>query len=164
ATVVFSPVSAGPQTGSMTVTSAGLPAGDFLPLHGVGFDFTVAPPPSTSQTVVSGQTASFPLTFSLVNQTKEAVLTLSCNTAPPFPPYATCSFNPSANTRVPAAASGNSTVIIATGQSQTSAHLTGWGMVPLACGLLVLPLALTRRRRRCCWLSCRALRPGGSPV
>ena len=147
ASVVFSPTSAGPETGSMTVSSDTLVAGNFLPLQGVGFDFTVAATGSPTQTVTSGQTASFPLTFSLVNQTAEAVLALSCNTATGFPTYATCSFNPSANTTVPATASGNATVMIATGQSQTSARVSGWGAVPLACGLVLLPLALVRRRK-----------------
>jgi hypothetical protein len=147
ATVVFSPVSPGAQTGSMTVSSDALVGGEFLPLHGVGFDFTVAATGSQSQTVANGQTASFPMTFSLVSQTKEAVLSLSCDTAAPFPPYATCVFNPSANTRVPATASGNATVMIVTGQSQTTARSTGWSMVPLTCGLVLLPVVLMRCRR-----------------
>jgi hypothetical protein len=147
ATVVFSPISPGPQTGSMTVSSDALVGGEFLPLHGMGFDFTAVATGSQSQTVANGQTASFPLTFSLVGQTKEAVLALSCETAAPFPPYATCDFSPSANTRVPAGASGNATVLLVTGQSQTAARLTGWRMVPLTCGLVLLPWALVRRRR-----------------
>jgi hypothetical protein len=147
ASVVFAPLGAGPQTGSLTVSSNALAAGASLPLHGVGFDFTAASSGAPSQTVTSGQTASFPLTFALVNQSVEAVVTLSCNTATGFPPYATCSFSPSANARVPASSSGNATLLIATSQAQTTARLADWRIVPPACGLLLLPLALTRRRR-----------------
>jgi hypothetical protein len=150
ATVVFSPTSAGPQSGNMTVSSDAFTSGSFLPLHGVGFDFTVSASGSTSQTVISGQTANFPLSFTLVDQTKEAVLAVSCNTAPPFPPYATCAFNPSANPKVPAGSDGNATVMIATGQAQTAARAGGWTRfhaLPLACGLLLLPFALGKRRR-----------------
>ena len=147
ATVVFSPLGAGPQTGSMTVSSDALASGTSISLHGVGFDFTAASSGSPSQTVISGQTASFPLTFALVNQTREAVLTLSCNTASGFPPYASCSFSPSANPKVPSASAGNATVMIATGQTQTTARLADWRIAPLACGLVLLPLAFARRRR-----------------
>ena len=161
ASIVFSPASAGPQTGSMTVSSDTLAAGDILPLHGVGFDFTVAATGSPTQTVISGQTASFPLTFSLVNQTAEGVLALSCNTATGFPSYASCSFNPSANTTVPATASGNATVMIATGQSQPTARVTGWTVAPLACGLMLLPLALVRRRKALLLVLLLAVLAGG---
>jgi hypothetical protein len=147
ATVVFLPLGAGPQTGSMTVTSDALPSGTSIPLHGVGFDFTAASSGSPSQTVTNGQTASFPLTFALVSQTREAVLQLSCDATSGFPPYATCSFNPSANPQVPAASSGNATVTIATGQALTTSHLEGWHMAPFACGIVLLPLALLRRQR-----------------
>jgi hypothetical protein len=147
ATVVFSPLGAGPQTGSLTVSSDALPSGTSIPLHGVGFDFTAASSGSPSQTVASGQTASFPLTFALVNQTREAVLQLSCDTTSGFPPYATCSFSPSANPQVPAASSGNATVMIATGQAQTTARVEGWRIAPLVCGVVLLPFALLRRRK-----------------
>ena len=36
---------------------------------------------------------------------------------------------------------------VATGQPQTTARVTGWRALPLACGLLLLPMALIRRRR-----------------
>jgi hypothetical protein len=111
--------------------------------------------------VTSGQTASFPLTLSLVNQTAAASLALSCNTTSGFPTYATCSFNPSANTTVPATASGNATVMIATGQAQTSARVTGWGAVPLACGLMLLPLILVRRRKALLLVLLLAVLAGG---
>jgi len=147
ATVTFLPLGAGPQTGSLTVSSDLLPGGTSIPLHGAGFDFTAVASGSPTQTVASGQTASFPLTFALVNQTREAVLKLSCNTASGFPRYAKCSFSPSANPMVPAASSGNATVTIATGQAQTTARLEGWRIGPVACGLVLLPLALMRRKR-----------------
>ena len=148
--VVFAPLSAGQQTGSLTVSSAAMAASAAVQLEGVGFDFTVAPSGAGSQTVSSGQTAYFPLAISLIDQTRPAVVTLSCNTASPFPPYATCVFNPSATPSVPAAATGNATVEVVTGQAQSSARaagLPGWRLIPLSCGLLLLPLALGRRRK-----------------
>jgi hypothetical protein len=150
ASLVFTPTAAGPQSGDMTVTSDQLTVGAFLPLHGVGFDFTVASGGTSTQTVINGQTASFPLTFSLVNQTDQAVLTLACNTASGFPSYASCSYSPSANPMVPASASGNANVLVATGQTQAALHpssVAPWRVVPLACGLLLLPLAVACRRK-----------------
>lgn len=150
ASLIFTPTAAGPQSGDMTVSSDQLMASAFLPLHGVGFDFTVASGGISTQTVINGQTASFPLIFSLVNQTDQAVLTLACSRASGFPSYASCSYSPSANSMVPASASGNATVLVATGQSKAALHpfdMTPWRVVPLACGLLLLPLAVVRRRK-----------------
>jgi hypothetical protein len=147
ASLTFSPTSAGSQTGDMTVASDTLTVTEFLPLNGVGFDFTMADATATSQTVTNGQAAVFPLTFSLVSQSSDAVLTLSCDTsAASFPPYASCAFSPSTTPQVPAAAAGGATVTIATGQSQASAAMRPWRLAPLTCGLVLLPLALWRRR------------------
>jgi uncharacterized membrane protein YgcG len=66
-----------------------------------------------------------------------------------LPAHALCTFNPAATT-VSAGASGNLTVQIATGNS-VSARMerpAAWRVVPMLCGLVVLPLALLRARRR----------------
>jgi len=152
AQVVFAPLSAGPLAGSLTVSSTALASGAAVQLVGDGFDFTVAASGSMSATVANGQTAYYPLAISLINQSRPAVLTVACNTAAPFPPYTACSFNPSAHPSAPALASGSVTVQVATGQKQTTvAAASGpgvapWRLAPLACGLLLLPLALFRRR------------------
>jgi len=149
AQVAFAPFSSGPLTGSLTVSSAALASSVAVQLNGVGFDFTAAPSGSPSATVVNGQTAYFPVTVSLINQSRPAVLTVACNTAAPFPPYTVCTFNPSAHPSVPAGATGFVTVQVATGQKQTTTTAaTGaapWRLLPLACGLILLPLA--RRRK-----------------
>ena len=150
AQVAFAPFSSGPLTGSLTVSSAALASSVAVQLDGVGFDFTAAPSGSPSATVANGQTAYFPLTVSLINQSRPAVLTVACNTAAPFPPYTVCSFNPSPHPGVPATASGSVTVQVATGQKQTtpSAAASGtapWRLASLACGLLLFPLF--RRRK-----------------
>lgn len=150
ASLVYTPTAAGPQTGSMTVASDQYSSQSFLPLSGTGFDFTVVPGGAVTDTVASGQTASYALTFNLLSQTSPAVLALACNTTSNFPAYASCSFNPSANPQVPASASGSATLLVATSQSQSAALRAApapWRALPLACGALLLPLALGRRRR-----------------
>jgi hypothetical protein len=64
-----------------------------------------------------------------------------------------CLFNP-ATTTVNAGATGSVTVEISTGAftSARAERPAEWTAVPLACGLLVLPLAL-RRRRKAFWMA-----------
>jgi hypothetical protein len=147
--VEFAPTSAGALTGTLTVIDSQMAAGQTVPLTGAGFDFTIAVSGSSSQTVANGQTASYTLAIALLNQTQGAAVSLSCGTAS-FPAYAACAFNPSANPQIPATASGSVTVQILTGQTTSSASAvrpSGWRLLPLACGFLLLPLALGRRRR-----------------
>jgi hypothetical protein len=147
--VEFAPTSAGALTGTLTVIDSQMAAGQTAPLTGTGFDFTIAVSGSSSQTVANSQTASYTLAIALLNQTQGAAMSLTCGTAS-FPAYAACAFNPSANPQIPATASGSVTVQILTGQSTSSAsatHPSGWRLLPLACGFLLLPLALGRRRR-----------------
>jgi len=161
--VEFAPASAGAQTGALTVTDSLMTAGQSMPLTGMGFDFTVAVSGSSSQTVANGQTASYSLTIALLNQTQAATIGLSCATAS-FPAYASCGFNPSANLQIPATASGNVTVEILTGQTTNSASAvrpSKWRLLPLACGFLLLPLALGRRRRFLMMVAVLAILAGG---
>src|SRR6185437_14302593 len=61
AQVLFSPASAGQQTGNLTVTSAALPASIQVPLSGTGFDFSLQMNGPASKTISSGQAATFTL-------------------------------------------------------------------------------------------------------
>ncbi|HEY1255416.1 MAG TPA: choice-of-anchor D domain-containing protein [Terracidiphilus sp.] len=149
ATIEFAPVSAGAQTGALTVTSGALPTGSFMTLSGVGFDFTFTPSGSATQAVASGQVANFNLLIEPLNGSR-GVFSFQCGT---LPPSTTCKFNP-ATENVPPNGIGNVEVEIATEITQTNARSlprpgppSAWPALSLACGLAVLPFALRRRRR-----------------
>jgi hypothetical protein len=143
--ILFAPVGSGAQTGSLTVASTALGGNATIPLSGTGFDFTAVTAGAGSQTVASGQTATYSVTLAPAGGT--AAFTFQCNS---LPAYAACLFNPPTNS-VAGNATGTETVQITT--SQTSAMAApapwtlGWKAVSLACGLLLLPVA-TRKRRR----------------
>jgi hypothetical protein len=143
ASVAFKPLSAGPQTGSLTVSSSTLTGGAFVPLSGLGFDFMVAPNGSASQAVASGQTASYALTITPLGGS-QGVFALACGQ---LPANSKCVFNP-ATVGVAANSTGAPTLNIETGLAATIAVKRGWpeSALPLACGLLLLPFALLRRR------------------
>jgi hypothetical protein len=113
----------------------------------MGFDFTVAPSGSSSATVASGQTASFALVITPLGGS-HGTFTLLCGSLPSF---STCTFNPPGES-IAANLTGTELVQIATGVS-SSARLSRpslpsvWPVLPLACGLVLLPLALWKRRR-----------------
>ncbi len=141
--VEFAPTSAGPQSGSLTVSSGALPTGAFVPLSGMGFDFSIAPSGSSSQTIANGQTADYKLAIAPLLGS-QGVFTFQCGL---LPPYASCTFNPTSE-GVPANLSGNLVVEIATGLSQTSARSSRpsvWPVLPLVCGLVLVPFGLRRR-------------------
>jgi hypothetical protein len=145
AVVEFAPLSAGAQSGSLTVTSSALPTGAFVPLSGMGFDFTIAPSGSSSQTIANGQTADYKLLITPLNGS-QGVFNFSCSS---LPPYAACTFNP-ASEGIPAITTGNVVVQIATGLTTASikpATPLTWHALPLACGLALAPFALARRRK-----------------
>jgi hypothetical protein len=145
AIVEFAPTSPGPQSGSLTVTSNALPTGAFVSLSGTGFDFALAPSGSSSQTVANGQTADYKLLITPLLG-GQGVFTFSCST---LPPSAACTFNP-ASEGIPANATGNVTVEIATGLTTITAQSSpalSWPALPLACGLVLIPFALSRRRK-----------------
>ena len=157
--VEFAPTSPGVQNGSLTVTSSSLPTGSFLALTGMGFDFGLASTGSSSATVASGQTANYKLVVTPL-MGSQGVFSFQCGT---LPPYTLCSFNP-ASEGIPANSTGNVLVQIATGLSTTTASLARpprWPVLPLACGLLLLPLALWRRRRALLVVAMLAMLVGG---
>ena len=145
--VTFAPAQTGQQSGSLTVASSAMAAGAQVSLSGTGFDFTAAVGGQSGQTVASGQTASFTLNLAPQGGTT-ATFTFQCGT---LPANASCTFNP-ASDAVPANATSHVTVQIATGQAAVAAqvrHPYGWSEWPVACGLVLLPLAWRRRRK---WL------------
>lgn len=110
----------------------------------MGFDFTAAITGSASQTVNSGQMASYTLALSALNGS-QGTLSFQCSSVPA---HAQCVFNPSTET-ISAGAQGNVTVQIATGQSTAASARTPsgpWRAVPLVCCVFLLPLLGKRRR------------------
>jgi hypothetical protein len=145
AIVEFAPTSAGPLSGSLTVSSSALTTGAFVPLSGMGFDFAIEPSGTSSQTIANGQTADYNLSITPLNGS-QGVFTFQCSTRPP---YAACTFNP-ASEGIAASLTGNVVVQIATGLTTASIHSSPplrWPALPLACGLALAPFALRRRRK-----------------
>ena len=147
--VVFAPASAGQQTGNLTVASSSLATSAQLPVSGMGFDFSMSPNGQSSQTVSSGQTASFALRLATMGGSSGA-FTFNCSS---LPANSSCTFNPP-NEVVPANATGSVTVKIATGLVSTSAQNTGHASGKFAFGgsfaglaLIMLPVAIRRRQR-----------------
>jgi hypothetical protein len=159
ANVVFSPRAAGPATGTLSIASSEMDAAATVPLSGMGFDFTSAATGSTSATVASGQTATYTLTLT-PNGGMASTFTFRCNG---LPDYAACLFNPS-SLSVMADSSGTETVQITTSQSSAAVERRGWRdaalPVPLGVGLLLVPLAV--RRRRGAWLAIALLACAGA--
>ena len=159
AVVAFAPVSAGAQNGSLNVASSALPAGSVLALSGMGFDFTLASSGSATQTISSGQIAYYTLLINPLNGS-QGVFTFQCGT---LPSSTSCAFNPTSETVV-ANTTGNEAVEIATGITQTtgrSSRPLAWPVLPLACGLVLLPFALARRRRALLLIALLAILTGG---
>jgi hypothetical protein len=146
--VVFTPTASGAVSGTLTASSTSLTTPAIATLSGTGeapADFTITVSGSSSQTVVSGQTASYSLVIAPSNGMQGA-FTFQCGTVPS---YTSCTFSP-ASISISAGATGSVTVNVATGQSTSVANATGasgWRMLPLGCGLILLPLGWRRRRK-----------------
>jgi len=156
--VEFEPTSAGTQSGSLTVGSSVLALGASMPLSGMGFDFTIASSGMSSATVASGQTASYNLVITPLGGSQGA-FTLQCGS---LPSYSSCTFNPPGES-IPVNVTGNEMVQIATGLS-SSARLSQpvrWPVLPLACGLVFVPLVLMRRRKALLLIALLAILVGG---
>jgi hypothetical protein len=148
ASVEFAPTGAGAQTGTLSVTSSAA-TGASVPLSGMSLDFTFCfgnggPPcvATSSQTVAAGQTADSMLAITPLNGSG-GTFTFACGT---LPANALCLFNPATETLN--GVNGNVTVEIsttaATGRSTAPAL---WRILPLACGLVLLPFGWRRRRK-----------------
>jgi len=157
--VEFAPASAGTGSGSLTASSSALAAGAFVPLQGMGFDFALAPSGMSAQSVASGQAANFRLVLTPLLGS-QGVFTFKCAS---LPPYSACVFSPTSE-GVTANSSGYEGVQIETGLAQTSASSSAkgaWRVLPLACGLLLIPLALSPRRRALLLVVALAILAGG---
>ena len=148
ASVVFQPSSGGASSGALTVSSSAVATPATVALSGTGFDFTVGITGPVSQTVASGQQARYTVVISPAGS--GGTFNFTCGT---LPTNALCLFNPSTET-VSAGVQGNVEVQISTGNGSTarlersSPNQTGfWRALPLICGLLALPLAVSRRRK-----------------
>jgi hypothetical protein len=142
--VIFQPTASGTVAGALTVSSTSVTVPANVALVGIGFDFTVAASGSSSLTIAAGQTANYGVTINPANGA-QGNFTYTCGT---LPANALCLFNPPTTT-VSAGATGNVTVGISTGKATLARAESpaAWRMLPLACGLLLLPLALVRRRK-----------------
>jgi hypothetical protein len=143
ASVVFQPTAAGSSTGVLTVTSSAVTAPATVALTGIGFDFALTPSGPATQTVASGQQANY--TLVITPNGSGGTFTFGCGT---LPANALCLFNPTTESLGPGV-QGNVLVEISTGSGATArADRPGlWRVTPLACGLLLLPFALGKRRR-----------------
>jgi len=159
AAVEFVPTTPGPQSGSLIVTSSALPTGEFVPLSGMGFDFSMTPSGSSSLTIANGQTADYKLVITPLLGS-QGVFTFQCGS---LPPNSACVFNPTSE-GIAANVSGNEVVEIATGLTQTAASASrppSWPAAPLICGLILAPFALARRRRLLMLVALLAILAGG---
>ena len=138
--VEFAPMASGAQTGNLTVTSGAFTS--TVALSGMGFDFTVAVSGSSTQSVASGQNALYTLVLTPLSGSSGA-FTFACDS---LPVDAVCTFSPTAET-LNAGVTGNVTVQVSTGS--TAASLGAWRVLPLVCGLVLLPLGWRRRRVLC---------------
>ncbi|MGC1872072.1 MAG: choice-of-anchor D domain-containing protein [Acidobacteriaceae bacterium] len=151
--VVFSPSAAGSQNGTVTVDSA-----DSAPmtaqLTGTGIDFQLAPTSPTSQTVSSGNAASYSLELTPVNGST-GTAAISCSN---LPPNSTCTISPeNASLTIPS----NIQVAVATGVGSAvrvhRAGMLGWFPWPIGLAILITTLTGIRRGRSRLELSARRL-------
>jgi hypothetical protein len=175
--VVFQPSIGGAASGVLTVNSSAVAAPVTVALSGTGFDFSVGITGSGTQSVAGGQTASYTIQICgtggcAENPTLPAGGTFSFQCGA-LPTNAVCSFNPAIET-LSSGTEGNILVGISTGNAATarlenpdsatqkmarlaaekpsSAKTAGgrpdlWRALPLACGLLLIPLAFRRYRK-----------------
>ena len=142
--VQFEPTVSGAASGALTVNAAGLSGPVAVPLIGTGFDFAVAPTGSSSLTVSSGQQADYRV---LITPSGAAgTFALQCGT---LPTNAICLFSPSSMT-LTAGVQGNVEVEVYTGGSGLTAHASPATIIrpwPLAFAIVVMPIALRRKRK-----------------
>ena len=144
AAVEFAPTSGGPQTGSFTVTSSTASTGATVPLSGNSLDFTLTVSGSSTQTVSAGQTASYKLVITPLNGS-QGTFGFLCGT---LPANAVCTFNPATET-LGSGVVGNVALNISTGAVATLERPNSpveWRLVPLVCGLVLLPFGWRRRK------------------
>jgi len=156
--VIFGPTAPGAASGTLTATAAGVAAPVTVALTGAGFDFAIALSGPASETVASGQQANYTLVITPYGA--GGSFSFVCGT---LPPNAQCVFNPTSET-LSVGVRGNVEVEIATG-SGSSVRLERrslWPAAPMACALLLLPLAMRKRRRIFVAMAMLTLLTGGA--
>jgi centrosomal CEP192-like protein/ASPM-SPD-2-Hydin domain-containing protein len=145
AQIAFTPLSAGTQSGIVTVSSSSLPTPAQIAASGMGFDFSIGAGQS-SKTVSSGQTAIYAFTLSPLNGSA-GTFTYSCSS---LPVNSSCNFSPT-STYVPANADWSVTLNISTGATHSTANVTASRfrsyLFPATC-LVFIPIVLKFRRRK----------------
>jgi hypothetical protein len=150
--VVFAPTLGGVAGGTLTVSSSAVASPASVTLSGTGFNFTVAFSGPSTQTVAAGQTANYTLVITPVGAS--GAFTFACGTVPT---NALCLFSPTTET-LNAGVQGNVLAEISTTASTARLEKPEigkpgpgqyglWRALPLACSLLLVPLAIYRRRR-----------------
>ncbi len=151
--IVFQPTATGTASGSLTVSSAFVAAPAAVALSGTGFDFAVVVTGLASQTVAAGQQAVY--TLGITPAGASGTFSFACGT---LPTNALCIFNPTTETlgagnqgtvQVEISTGGSSTVLVE--KPEPVSPRPGWPSfrrtLSLACGLLLLPLAIRARRK-----------------
>ncbi len=144
ASVEFAPTVGGAQTGTLTVSSSTAATATSVTLSGAAIDFTLTVSGSISQSISAGQTAGYTLVITPLNGS-QGTFTFSCGT---LPANTVCTFNPTTETLTGGV--GNVIVEISTGGVGTLVHPAippGWRLLPLVCGLALMPFGFHRRRR-----------------
>ena len=145
--VTFGPAAGGTRTGVLTFSDNAALSPQTVTLSGVGVDFALAPDGPVSQTISSGQNASYLLLLtSVAGVPGSAVFTCSGQ-----PAGAVCTVTPSTT---PVYAAGGTVVTVTLATGVTGARLESpmrFWTKPLAWLALLLPVGLLRKRRRS-WL------------
>jgi len=144
--VKTTPTVAGSYSGMLTASSNMVTSTLSIPVSGVGFDFTTSVSGQSSVTVTAGTSASYTMTIDAAKGVQGTYnYTYTCGT---LPSNVLCTFSPTSTTAT-AGVEGYVSISISTGKAK--AALEGgpakWRMLPMLCGLVVLPLALRRRRK-----------------
>ncbi len=177
AALVFQPSTGGAASGALTVSSSAVATPASVALSGTGFDFSVSFVGPTSQTVSSGAQANY--TLAITPAGSSGTFSFACGT---LPTNSLCLFNPGSET-LSSGVEGNVVVEISTGSGSTarlekpdmgrpfldrpgpsesgSGHSAFRRALPLACGLLLLPLAVCKRRKVLLFVALLVIVTGG---
>lgn len=144
--IVFAPTSAGATPGTLTLSDNASSGAQTTNLSGTGVDFRLSTNGTTTATVASGSSATYPLLLSSLSGLSGAVA-LACSGAPT---NSVCTVAPTT-----ASLGGTATlsVTVQTGQSNQSARLLRPSVQgnskqsPVLLALLALPLVFALRRR-----------------
>jgi hypothetical protein len=136
--IVFAPLNAGMRTSQLTVSDNAGNSPQTLALSGMGLDFAFGTIGSTSQTVTSGQPASYSLTLTPAVAGLSNALSFACAGVPSLPAYTTCTVSTSPTT---ATLAGNAAVTVYVATGVNTSTLTGAVVLPSRTGKTTLVFA-----------------------